>query len=186
MYFYIPTDYILNNPIHLLISNIIYLINQPSKLKYIHLHIYRSTDIRFLKKRKGETKEGEDFVPFYPKSRDKSLRVEPWRKRERNCTFTIPDIPPWHGWKGRSGGFSRGKRIKGLISRLGSSSRSRTRTAQYTATCHSASVSTLCRLYLSALGSGGNKGLRYHAMVYDTIYTIHIYVLVGREIKPIT
>lgn len=53
------------------------------------------------------------------------MRVQPWRKRERDCTFTIPDIPPWHGWKRRSGGFSRGKRIKGLISRLGGSSRSR-------------------------------------------------------------
>lgn len=182
MYFYIPTDYILNNPIHLLISNIIPDI--PAKQIKIYSSTYISLDRYSKKKEKEKRKRARISFHSYPKSRDKSLRVEPWRKRERDCTFTIPDIPPWHGWKGRSGGFSRGKRIKGLISRLGSSSR--TRTAQYTATCHSASVSTLCRLYLSALGSGGNKGLRYHAMVYDTIYTIHIYVLVGREIKPIT
>lgn len=87
---------------------------------YINQYIYK-------KKKKNRNETGPGYRSILSKARDKSLRVEPWRERERDCTFTIPDIPPLHGRKGRSGGFSRGKRIKGLISRLGGSSRSRSR-----------------------------------------------------------
>lgn len=56
MYFYIPTDYILNNPIHLLISNIIYLTYQPAKQIKIYSSTYISLD-RYSKKKEKEKRK---------------------------------------------------------------------------------------------------------------------------------
>lgn len=62
MYFYIPTDYILNNPIHLLISNIIYLTYQPAKQIKIYSSTYISLDrYSFPKKKKRRNERGPGF-----------------------------------------------------------------------------------------------------------------------------
>lgn len=60
MYFYIPTDYILNNPIHLLISNIIPDI--PAKQIKIYSSTYISLDrYSFPKKKKRRNERGRGF-----------------------------------------------------------------------------------------------------------------------------
>lgn len=157
----------------------------------IYKSIYKSLDKYPSSKRKEET--GPGYRSILSKARDKSLRVQPWRKRERDCTFTIPDIPPWHGWKRRSGGFSRGKRIKGLISRLDGSSRSRswaephrTRPRATLAPCP-LRVASIYR-HRDRVEIKGYSAMPWYTILYIPhryIYT-YTYILVGREIKPIT
>lgn len=151
---------------------------------YIFNVIYKSIYI-YKKKKKNRNETGPGYRSILSKARDKSLRVEPWRERERDCTFTIPDIPPLHGRKGRSGGFSRGKRIKGLISRLGGSSRSRPEPHR------TRPRATPCPLRVASIYRHRDrveiKG--YSAtLCYTILYTpqFYIYIPVGREIKPIT